>query len=193
MFEEWRSNAWDVISSTEDLNGSSLCCLTHGLLSLEDIMFKDDNLQLTSISNSHISSPVIDVLTLLMTSTDIEDWKSNREILEQYHTSLMQELKILNKSQNSSLFNIKLDQVIQEFQAFRYKAFILSILILTKKMKLIEEEFSDALEDKERLGKELRFLSSRAIQLVDSAMVEDWRKNSPTQMESSTLTIKLNR
>ena len=191
MFEEWRSDAWDVISSTEDLNGSTLCCLAHGLLSLEDIMIKDDNMQLTSIASSHITSPVLDLLTLLMTSTDVEDWKSNNDILEDYHTSLIEELKRLNSSNECSLPHIKLDQIVKEFQAYRYKAFILSILILMKKIKYIQEEFCHASDEKECLGKNLRYVSWRAIQLVDEAILGDWRKTSPIQMESSTLTLKL--
>ena len=143
---------------------------------------------LTSISRAHLSpTPVMDILTLLMTSSTPEVWSEHLGSLIQLYTeSINAELKRLGS-------NIELieEELSEDCEALKYKAFIVSVLILKRKIQTLETQFKSNTSD-ETIGAKLRSISFRAIELVDHAFLHKWRQSSTSQEESSTsLTLKI--
>ena len=80
------------------------------------------------------------------------------------------------------------DLVTYIFARYKFTAFLQSILILMTNLKAAEERFQ-ADPNNEGLGRRVRVLANRAVELVDEAVANNWRRK--CQVETSSLTIKL--
>ena len=80
------------------------------------------------------------------------------------------------------------DLVTDIFARYKFTAFLQSILVLMTNLKAAEERFQ-ADPNSEGLGRRVRVLANRAVELVDEAVTNNWRRK--CQVETSSLTIKL--
>ena len=71
---------------------------------------------------------------------------------------------------------------------YKFTAFLQSVLVLMTNIKAAEEKFQ-ADRSNETLGRKVRVLANRAVDLLDEAIINNWRRK--CQVETSSLTIKL--
>ena len=74
------------------------------------------------------------------------------------------------------------------YYRYKFTGFLQAVLVLMTNIKATEEKFR-ADPSNESLGRRLRVLGSRAVDLVDEASLNNWRRK--CQVETSSLTIKL--
>jgi len=169
-FEEWRSSAWDVLTNPDDV-----------------MMDRKENLVFTSMSRNHVSSPVVDIATFLFCSCDNEMREENlMKLLETYCFSFSENFKKFGVEQNIPTMKI----LNEEYERYKFEAFIKSILIMWRKIKFLQENFNN-IEQSEISGSKLRILSGRALELLDEAYLCNWRPPSSFQVETSSLTLRI--
>ena len=71
---------------------------------------------------------------------------------------------------------------------YKFTAFLQSVLVLMTNIKAAEEKFQ-ADPTSETQGRRVRVLANRAVDLLDEAIINNWRRK--CQVETSSLTIKL--
>ena len=71
---------------------------------------------------------------------------------------------------------------------YKFTAFLQTVLVLMTNIKAAEEKFQ-ADPTSETLGRRVRVLANRAVDLLDEAIINNWRRK--CQVETSSLTIKL--
>lgn len=191
QFEEWKSDAWDALTFKDE--ESSLQCVIHGNFSADDVMLNDDRMILTSMSRCTVSSPMSDLATLLLSSCDAKMRDDNNtKLLQTYFFSLCENLKRLGMDPESDFNKLNLKSLKEEYERWKFPAFIKSSIILVNKLRNLQEQFTKS-EGKEHtaVGLRLRSVGRRALDLVDEAFTNDWRQSSGCQVESSSLTIKI--
>ena len=71
---------------------------------------------------------------------------------------------------------------------YKFTAFLQAVVVLMTNIKSLEAKFAQEPHD-ESVGKKMRMLGGRAVELVDEAVLNNWRRK--CQVETSSLTIKL--
>ena len=71
---------------------------------------------------------------------------------------------------------------------YKFTAFLQAVLVLMTNIKAAEEKFQ-ADPSNASLGRKVRVLGNRAVELLDEAVINNWRRK--CQVETSSLTIKL--
>jgi len=190
QYEEWRSDAWDVLSPASPSSGS-LKCVVHGNFSLNEVMSDEDEMIFTSLSRNYLGSPVIDIATLLFTACDAKMRRENcTKLLETYLTSFSENLKSLGLDLDNTFPHFNLKFLSTELEKCRYEGLIKSSLILMSEIKSLQKKFNND-PDTSCNGLQLRDVSRRALELVDEAYLGHWRSPSTCQVESSSMTIKI--
>ena len=76
QLEQWRSSAWHLLSSSIHRRSGlppPLLCVTHGNLSSECILVKDDKVLITSWAMANVGSPLMDMAMLMLSSFSKQD------------------------------------------------------------------------------------------------------------------------
>jgi len=190
QYEEWRSDAWDVLSPASSSSGC-IKCVVHGNFSVNDVMLDDDEMIFTSLSRNYLGSPVIDIATLLFTASDAKMRRENSsQLLETYFTSFRENLNSLGVDLDKTFPNFNVKFLSKELEKCRYEGLIKSSLILMSEIKCLQKKFNND-PDSKCHGLQLRDVSRRALELVDEAYLGHWRSPSSCQVESSSMTIKI--
>jgi len=148
----------------------------------------DSNFDISAIITdwkyASVSSPNADLAYFFLSSTNqsMRD-KYTQDWLEQYYFSFTECLR--------SKFGIKLanshsefdfDVFVKDFQKHLQRAYLQAVLTLTRELRFLENEFHYVKDNQEAeiLGKSLRYIGRRLLELVDEFIVKvctkDWRK-----------------
>jgi len=145
QFEEWKSDAWDALTFKD--NASSLQCVIHGNFSADDLMMNDDRMILTSMSRCTVSSPMSDLATLFLSSCDAKMRDDNNtKLLQTYFFSLCENLKRLGLDPESDFNTLNLKSRKEEYERWKFPAFIKSSIILVNKLRNLQEQLQKAKE-----------------------------------------------
>lgn len=194
QLEQWRSSAWNLLSSSIHRRSGTpppLLCVTHGNMSAENILVKDNNVIITSWATANVGSPLMDMAMLMLSSTSKQFRTDHtKQLLETYHFSFCSTLARLGIDQTKIFPMFNIDQVVEEYNRCLFIAFHQAICMLMNHIKELEVRFKNG-EQKDEVGEQLRQVGRRAMELVDDACLRTWKQSGSCQVESSSLTITI--
>jgi len=194
QLEQWRSSAWNLLSSSIHRRSGvppPLLCVTHGNLSSESILVKDNNVIITSWATATLGSPLMDMAMLMLSSFNKQNRSEHsKQLLDTYHFTFCSTLARLGVDQREVFPMFTMDNIIEEYDRCLFVAFHQAICLMIEQIKELEGRFRKS-EEKEKVGDELRHVGRRAMELVDDACLKTWRQAGSCQVESSSLTITI--
>jgi len=196
QLEQWRSSAWNLLSSSVHRRAGlppPLLCVTHGNLSSECILVKDNKVIITSWAMATVGSPLMDMAMLMLSSFSKQSRSEHcKQLLDTYHFTFCSTLARLGVDQREAFPLFTIENIIEEYDRCLFVAFHQVICLLMEQIKELENRFrSSGSEQKEKIGDQLRHVGRRAMELVDDACLKTWRQAGSCQVESSSLTITI--
>lgn len=194
QLEQWRSSAWHLLSSSIHRRSGlppPLLCVTHGNMSSECILVKDDKVLITSWAMANVGSPLMDMAMLMLSSFSKQDRSEHtKQLLDTYHFTFCSTLARLGVDQIKVFPMFTIDHVIEEYDRCLFVAFHQAICLMMEQIKELEAVFMKS-DQKDMVGDQLRHVGRRAMELVDDACLKTWKQAGSCQVESSSLTITI--
>jgi len=194
QLEQWRSSAWNLLSSSIHRRSGlppPLLCVTHGNMSSESILIKDNKVLITSWAMANVGSPLMDMAMLMLSSCSKQARSEHtKQLLDTYHFTFCSTLARLGVDQREVFPMFTIDKVIEEYDRCLFVAFHQAICLMMEQMKELEVIFKKS-DQKDMVGDQLRHVGRRAMELVDDACLKTWKQAGSCQVESSSLTITI--
>ena len=119
QLEQWRSSAWNLLSSSIHRRSGvppPLLCVTHGNLSSESILVKDNNVIITSWATATLGSPLMDMAMLMLSSFNKQNRSEHsKQLLDTYHFTFCSTLARLGVDQREVFPMFTMDNIIEEY------------------------------------------------------------------------------
>ena len=128
QLEQWRSSAWHLLSSSIHRRSGlppPLLCVTHGNMSSECILVKDDKVLITSWAMANVGSPLMDMAMLMLSSFSKQDRSEHtKQLLDTYHFTFCSTLARLGVDQIKVFPMFTMDHIMEEYNRFDTFSFV---------------------------------------------------------------------